>query len=152
MGLMDAFNADERVEVKVGDLWELMDTASKAQYLENGIKAGVPVEYLWGVVTGEPVNCDLPESFEGCTDDACDINFPDEDDEDLGVESLFEEKVAMYQEAEEGNMFVLTPYGMECTPDKIKAERKVDAPVKGYENRVPVSWVEKGYVREVKDA
>lgn len=118
MGLMDAFNADERVEVNVGELWDLMDTATRARYLENGIKAGVPVE----------------------------------DDEDLGVESLFEEKVTMYQEAEEGNMFVLTPYGMECTPDKIKAERKVDAPVKGYENRVPVSWVEKGYVREVKDA
>lgn len=137
MGLMDAFNADERITVKVGDLWELMDTASKAQYLENGIKAGVPVEYLWGVVTGEPV---------------INIDFPDEDDEDLGVESLFEEKVTMYQEAEEGNMFVLTPYGMECTPEKIRAERAVDAPVKGYEHRVPVSWVEKGYVREVRDA
>lgn len=152
MGLMDAFNADERVEVKVGELWDLMDTATRARYLENGIKAGVPVEYLNGMITGEPVpdlfTSEL-EELEGCCGGACDIHFPDE--EELGVEDLFEEKVTMYQSAEEGNIFVLTSYGLECTPEKVKVERAEGKPVKGYEHRVPVSWIEKAYVREVKD-
>ena len=142
MGLMDAFNADERVEVKVGELWDLMDTATRARYLENGIKAGVPVEYLIGIITGEPVpiKLDLPEVMEGCI---C---------SELGVEDLFEEKETMYyQEAVKGNIFVLTAYGLKCTPEKVKGERAEGKPVKGYEHRVPVSWIEKAYVREVKD-
>lgn len=151
MGLMDAFNADERVEIKVTDLLELMRTAAKAEYLENGIKAGIPVEELWGIVTGEPVELELPEAMEGCTctGDACDIHFPEEDEP--GVEVMFREVNDVNVVAKEGNIFVVTEKGYECTPDDIKDERAVGKPVKCFEYQVPQGWVDKGYVEEVPE-
>ena len=50
--------------------------------------------------------------------------------------------------AENGKNFVLTEYGYQKTPDHVKPERAVGEPVKGFENRVPVSWLENGYVVE----
>lgn len=47
-------------------------------------------------------------------------------------------------------MFVVTEYGYEKTLDHIKPERAVGKPVKGFEYRVPASWLKKGYVREVE--
>ena len=151
MGLMDAFNADERMDVRVRDVWGLMKTASKAEYLENGIKAGVPTEYLRGFLTGEPVEIDLPESCECCGDDFCGIEFDDEDEteDDPDEEILFEEEQGIFLEAIKGNEFVLTKWGYDCTPDNVKPEREVGKPVRGFETRVPVSWVEKDYVKEV---
>ncbi len=49
---------------------------------------------------------------------------------------------------ENGKQFILTEIGYNATPDKIKSERKIGKPVKGYETSVPASWVEKGYVVE----
>lgn len=54
--------------------------------------------------------------------------------------------------AEKGKRFVLTKKGYEKTPDRIKTEREIGKPIKGYENSVPVSWVENGYVTEQKNA
>lgn len=53
--------------------------------------------------------------------------------------------------AKDGCIFVCTEYGYENTLDHIKPERAVGEPVKGFEYSVPVSWVEKGYVEEVKE-
>lgn len=50
--------------------------------------------------------------------------------------------------AKKGKRFVLTEKGYEKTPEKVKPERKVGEPIKGYENSVPASWVAKGYVVE----
>ncbi|MCM1192009.1 MAG: hypothetical protein NC123_18335 [Butyrivibrio sp.] len=50
--------------------------------------------------------------------------------------------------AETGNVFVLTEKGYKETPDRIKAERKIGHPLKGYERGVPASWIKKGYVEE----
>lgn len=44
--------------------------------------------------------------------------------------------------------FLLTKYGYEKSPDNVKIERKIGEPVKYFETSVPVSWVEKGYVKE----
>ncbi|MCM1501042.1 MAG: hypothetical protein NC124_21500 [Clostridium sp.] len=52
--------------------------------------------------------------------------------------------------AEKGNIFVLTEHGYKRTPENVKSEREIGSPVKGFEYRVPASWIEKGYVREVK--
>lgn len=53
----------------------------------------------------------------------------------------------MHYETElDGTMFVLTEKGYEKTPEHVKAERAVGEPVKGFEHRVPASWVEDGYV------
>lgn len=50
--------------------------------------------------------------------------------------------------AKEGHEFVLTKEGYDATPDKIKKERAIGKPVKGFENKCPTSWVQKGYVVE----
>lgn len=56
----------------------------------------------------------------------------------------------MYKkEAESGKHFVLTVKGYERTPDRVKLERAVGKPVKGYEYSVSQSWIDKGYVEEV---
>lgn len=52
--------------------------------------------------------------------------------------------------ADPGKRFVLTEDGYNQTPESIKRERKIGEPVKGYEQSVPVSWVQKGYVNESK--
>lgn len=49
-----------------------------------------------------------------------------------------------------GKHFVLTENGYKCTPDKVKPERAVGRPIIGYEYRVPVLWIKKGYVEEVE--
>lgn len=51
--------------------------------------------------------------------------------------------------ADQGKRFILTGYGYKKTPEDVKAERKIGEPVRGFEQRVPVSWVRKGYVKEV---
>lgn len=51
-----------------------------------------------------------------------------------------------FEIAEHGKQFVLTECGYKRTPDTIKHERKVGKPVKGFENRVPSSWVKNGWV------
>ena len=50
--------------------------------------------------------------------------------------------------AQNGKHFVLTEYGYNKTPDRVKLERRIDEPIKGFEYRVPTSWIEKGYVVE----
>lgn len=54
----------------------------------------------------------------------------------------------MYKSAKEGNIFVLTQKGYEATPDKVKKEREVGQPLRGYAQDVPVSWIKEGYVEE----
>lgn len=54
----------------------------------------------------------------------------------------------MFKTAEKDKVFVLTREGYERTPEHIKSERKIGEPVKGYEHKVPLSWIEKGYVEE----
>lgn len=47
---------------------------------------------------------------------------------------------------DDGRKFVLTNKGYERTPDNVKHERKVGEPIKGFETKVPFSWLRKGYV------
>lgn len=53
--------------------------------------------------------------------------------------------------ADNGNIFVCTEYGFNRTLDHIKHERAIGKPIPSFERKVPVSWVEKGYVVEVKE-
>lgn len=50
--------------------------------------------------------------------------------------------------ADPGCVFVLTAHGFDQTPDNVKRERAVGKPVPGFAEKVPHSWVEKGYVEE----
>lgn len=52
----------------------------------------------------------------------------------------------LFEIAEPGKQFVVTEYGYKKTPDAVKPEREVGKPVKGFEDKVPPSWIKKGYV------
>lgn len=58
-------------------------------------------------------------------------------------------KAAYNTIAGNGKHFVLTKHGYGKTPDKVKPERKAGEPVRGFETKVPTSWINKGYVKEV---
>lgn len=60
--------------------------------------------------------------------------------------------MAYYKNATAGNIFLLTKKGFERTPDEVKKERKIGSPVKGFEYSVPASWIDKGYVKEYREA
>lgn len=57
MGLMDAFNAEATTELKVGELYEMLQQAAEnaqtAKFLLNGVKNEVPYKYIREIVTGE---------------------------------------------------------------------------------------------------
>lgn len=59
--------------------------------------------------------------------------------------------MAYFKNAKAGNIFLLTKKGFERTPDKVKQERKIGRPVKGFEYNVPVSWNDKGYIEEERE-
>ena len=49
----------------------------------------------------------------------------------------------------QGNHFVLTEKGYEDTPDKLKSAREIGKPVYGFEESVPILWLQRGWVKEV---
>lgn len=52
MGIVDAFTAEARVELKVNELMNLMRYAAKADVIYNGVKANVPHGYLRACISG----------------------------------------------------------------------------------------------------
>lgn len=52
MGIVDAFTAEARVELKVNELMNLMKYTAKAEVIYNGVKANVPHEYLRAYISG----------------------------------------------------------------------------------------------------
>ena len=59
--------------------------------------------------------------------------------------------MAYMKTARKGYQWVLTQRGYLATPDKIKFERTIGKPVfpnLGFNESVPSSWVDKGYVEE----
>ncbi len=57
MGLIDAIKEDARVELKVGDLYDILraaaDNHATAQYLLNAVKCEVPYNYIREIMTGK---------------------------------------------------------------------------------------------------
>ena len=57
MGLMDAFNPEATTELKVGELYRMLQQAAEnettAKFLMNGVKNEVPYRFIREVVTGE---------------------------------------------------------------------------------------------------
>ncbi|MBO4682191.1 MAG: hypothetical protein J5623_09940 [Clostridiales bacterium] len=57
MGLIDAINPDARVEIKVGDLYSVLDAAAvngrTAKFLLNAVNCEVPYRYIREMITGE---------------------------------------------------------------------------------------------------
>ena len=62
MALVDAITTDGTVEMKHQEYYNLMRESAKAELLMNGIKAGVPGEYLEALQTGKVIPRNLPEA------------------------------------------------------------------------------------------
>lgn len=52
MGIIDQFTAEERVELKVSQLMDLMKYAAKADVIYNGVNANVPHKFLRACISG----------------------------------------------------------------------------------------------------
>lgn len=129
MGLVDAFSAEVKVDVKFSDFYNLVKGCTQRDMLLNGVKCDVPHKFLREMMRGEKE----PEELMAVA--PC---------EPFAWE--FEEDVSMYVTADKDHIFLLTDEGYEHTPVGIRAERAVGEPIRGYEDRVPKSWEEKGYV------
>ena len=66
MGILAAFNPEDRVEVKFSDFYTLMQAAAEAQanlhYIENAVKANVPNAYIQSMMDGKPY---APQPYYG---------------------------------------------------------------------------------------
>ena len=52
MGIMDAFNAEDRITVTVSKFGEMMKTAVKADLMTNAVNCEVPYQYIRETMTG----------------------------------------------------------------------------------------------------
>lgn len=55
MGLADAFSAEDRVDVKFTDFYNLMKGCTQLDMLMNAVKTKVPYEYIECMMTGKPI-------------------------------------------------------------------------------------------------
>lgn len=53
MGMMDAFTAEDRTQVKVSSLYQMLKEGAKAEFLINAVKCEVPYEYIMQMATGK---------------------------------------------------------------------------------------------------
>lgn len=53
MGIIDAFSAEDRVEVKFSVFYDLMKEATKAEIMANGVKTRIPHEHIEAMLTGK---------------------------------------------------------------------------------------------------
>lgn len=57
MGLADTFGAEDRVEVKFSDFYNMMkvasDAASEMKYVKNALETGVPANYIRSMLDGK---------------------------------------------------------------------------------------------------
>lgn len=53
MGIMDAFNAEDRTQIKVSSLYAMLKEGAKAEYLLNAVKCEVPYQYILQMATGQ---------------------------------------------------------------------------------------------------
>ena len=90
MGLMDAFNAEDRITLKVSDYAKVLKEGVKADLMMNAVTCEVPYQYIREMVTGikeedpkkeTPVNR-LLDAVCDILDDAI-MNGKEEDDESV---------------------------------------------------------------------
>lgn len=127
MGLVDAFSAEDRVNVKFSDFYNLVKGCTQRDVLMNGAKCDVPHKFLREMMGGEKE----PEALK--------IAPPDFD-------GAFVEDVSGYAFAGKDHIFLLTDEGYRHTPRYDMEERAVGEPIRCFADRVPKEWLEKGYV------
>lgn len=53
MGMMDAFTAEDRTQIKVSSLYSMLKAGAKAELLINAVKCRVPYDYIMQMATGK---------------------------------------------------------------------------------------------------
>lgn len=53
MGVMDAFNPEDRTEMKISTLYEMLREAARAELIMNAVNCNVPHGFIREMVTGE---------------------------------------------------------------------------------------------------
>lgn len=127
MGLVDAFSAEDRVQVKFSDFYNLIKGCTQRDMLMNGAKCEVPHQFIREMMSGKKE----PEALPSTTTD---------------FYGAFVEDVSGYAFADKDHIFLLTDDGYEHTPGYDREERAVGEPMRGFVDRVPKEWLEKGYV------
>lgn len=64
MGLMDAFKAEDRVEVMFSDFYRLMRESAKAELMMNAINCDVPHRFIRETMTGKSEAVETEETEE----------------------------------------------------------------------------------------
>ena len=64
MGIMDAFAAEDRVQVTASTYYKLMREVATSELLQNAVKCDVPHCYIREMITGEKEGAILPEIAE----------------------------------------------------------------------------------------
>ena len=64
MGLMDAFDKKDRVEVRFSAFYSLMKESVKAEFLMNAVTCRVPHEYIYEMTTGEKMTAPVQEIID----------------------------------------------------------------------------------------
>lgn len=69
MGLMDAFNPEDRVEIKLSDLYRFLNETAEAKakscYIENAVNANVPNCYIRSMLDGQEHTENAKWGFHG---------------------------------------------------------------------------------------
>lgn len=61
MGIMDAFNAEDRVQIKFSTMYSMMKAAARSELLMNAVNCDVPHRYIREMASG---NSEEPEMLE----------------------------------------------------------------------------------------
>lgn len=62
MGLMDAFNPEDRVQVAFSDFYSLMKNSARADLMLNGIKNKIDHDAIYTIMTGDHIPVENAES------------------------------------------------------------------------------------------
>lgn len=54
MGLADAFVKEDRVEIKISDLFALLEAGARSELVMNAVNCNVPHRYIREMATGKP--------------------------------------------------------------------------------------------------
>ena len=65
MGIMDAFSREDRVEVTVSQLYELVKEAGCADLFRNGVKNKIPYDHILCVLDGDASALAPQEDHDG---------------------------------------------------------------------------------------
>ena len=65
MGIIDAFSREDRVEVTVSQLYDLVKEAGRADLFRNGVKNKIPYAHILCVMDGDASALSPQEAHDG---------------------------------------------------------------------------------------